>query len=175
MAAILTNSGRVALAISIMAQPIHLAWGTGLPDWDTTPSLVTKDISDLVAEVGRRACTSADYCYPDAAGTIVVPVGEDTDSDGNVTQIVDRFTVSATPTNVLYLRFNFDAFDSPSATIRETAIFVGTKTRAGLPAGQLYFAPSDVTDRGTLLMVDRFAKFDRSSAVRQAFEFVVTL
>ena len=35
--AILTNSGRVAMAQSVKAQPIHLAWGSGSAAWDTTP------------------------------------------------------------------------------------------------------------------------------------------
>nr|DAM52248.1 MAG TPA: baseplate protein [Caudoviricetes sp.] len=32
--AILTDSGRAAVANSIKAQPIHLAWGSGSVDWD---------------------------------------------------------------------------------------------------------------------------------------------
>ena len=35
--AILTNSGRVAMAMSVKAQDLHLAWGSGDAAWDTTP------------------------------------------------------------------------------------------------------------------------------------------
>lgn len=39
--AILTKSGRAAIAASIKQQPIHLAWGTGDPTWESTHT-VTK-------------------------------------------------------------------------------------------------------------------------------------
>lgn len=35
--AILTNSGRIAMTISVKTQPIHLAWGSGSAAWDTAP------------------------------------------------------------------------------------------------------------------------------------------
>lgn len=36
--AILTQSGRAAMAASIKTQPIHLAWGNGNPDWEDDKS-----------------------------------------------------------------------------------------------------------------------------------------
>lgn len=33
--ALLTQSGRTALAVSLKSQPLHLAWGTGDPSWES--------------------------------------------------------------------------------------------------------------------------------------------
>lgn len=164
--AILTQSGRVALAIAVMAQPIHLAWGAGNPAWDTVPEVEPPSASALVAEIGRHAISEAQYVIPDPQGTIVVPVAEDE---------VQRFSVSVTPTNYIFMRFNYGYGDAPDATIREVGIFVGTQLKAGLPPGQVYFEGDDITAPGTLLMLERFSKFTRSVASRQAFEFVVMI
>lgn len=143
-----------------MVRPIHLGWGSGDPAWDTTP--VPESISDsaLVNEVGRRRVSVVRFCEPDANGEIVVPTG--------------RFKESETPTKHLYMRFNFDFFDAPTASIREVAVFIGTETDPELPPGQMYFEPADIVDTGTLLVIERTDKFDRSASVRQSFEFVVT-
>ena len=158
--AILTNSGRVAMAQAIVARSIHLAWGSGDPDWDTDPVPESVNDTSLVNEVGRRLVSQAKYCTPDPAGEIIVPTG--------------RFTESLTPTRHIYLRFNFDFTDAPTASIREVAVFSGSVTDPDLPPGQMYFKPADVTDPGTLLVIERTQKFDRSPSVRQSFEFVVT-
>jgi hypothetical protein len=39
----------------------------------------------------------------------------------------------------------------------------------------VYFEGDEVTTPGTLLMLERFPKFPRSAASRQAFEFVVMI
>lgn len=158
--AVLTNSGRIAAAESVMARPIHMAWGSGNPDWDLNPVPETVDDASLVDEIGRRAASVVSYCIPDLNGEIITPTG--------------RFAASAEPTKNVYLRFNFDFNDAPSATIREIAVFVGTETQAGLPPGQMYFEPSQITDPGTLLVIERIAKIDRSASLKQSFEFVVT-
>lgn len=148
------------MAESIMARPIHLAWGGGDAAWDTDPVPETVNDEALVDEIGRRLVSQARYCSPDETGEIIVPTG--------------RFTESSTPTRHIYLRFNFDFDDAPAATIREVAVFVGTQADAGLPPGQMYFEPENVVDPGTLLVIERMQKFDRSPSVRQSFEFVIT-
>lgn len=158
--AILTNSGRVAMAEAVMQRPIHLAWGSGNAAWDTTPVPVTTSETALVNEIGRRKVTQVRYCTPDAGGEIVVPTG--------------TFTESLVPTRHLYLKFNYDFTDAPAASIREVAVFIGTTTDPGLPVGQMYFEPGDIVTPGILLVVERTPKFDRSPSVRQSFEFVVT-
>lgn len=159
--AILTTSGRTALAIAVANESIHLAWGAGDPDWDTTPEAESIAATALVSEVGRRVATQVTYCTPDAEGEIIVPNG--------------RFTVSGTPTNNLFLRFNFDFTDAPLASIREIGIFMGTTLVGGLPPGQTYFLPADLATPGILLALERIPKIIRSAAVRQAFEFVLTI
>lgn len=157
--AILTDSGRAAVAASVKSQALHMAWGSGNEAWDTAP--VPESMSDaaLVAEVGRRKVTQAMFCIPDAAGEIVVPNG--------------RFTVSEAPTKYLYMRYAFDFTDSPTAVIREVGVFVGTVAKSTVPAGQDYLLPADIESPGQLLALEHVARIDRSSSVRQQFEFVI--
>ena len=157
--AILTDSGRTAVATAILARPIHLAWGEGDVAWDVTPVPETPDISSLVAEVGRRKVTQALYCKPDPAGELVVTEG--------------RFTVSSAPTKYLYLRFAFDFDDAADKTIRELAVISGTTAKPTVPASQDYLFPDDIQDSGQLLVLERIQKLVRSPQVRQQFEFVV--
>lgn len=158
--AILTSSGRAAVAAAIKAQPLHLAWGAGDPAWDTSPIPPAIYDSMLVSEIGRRAITQSLFCYPDPGGEIVVPEG--------------RFTVSEQPTNSVYMRFNFDFTDAPASDIREFGVFLGTVVSPDVPAGQKYFTLADLVLPGQMLAVERVKKFSRSAAVRQSFEFVIT-
>lgn len=159
--AILTKSGRAAFAAALMAKPIHIAWGSGDAGWDTTPVAVTTEATALEAEIGRRQVTQQKYCTPMVGGEIIVPTGE--------------FTESITPTSFIYLRFNFDFTDAPVATIREVGVFSDSTIVAGLPAGQRYFEPSEVMTPGTLVVIERITKFDRSPSIRQSFEFVIEI
>ncbi|MGY3806826.1 hypothetical protein ACWNG8_06815 [Aeromonas veronii] len=155
----LANSGRAAVAVSIKAQPIHLAWRRGDVAWDATPSPETPTTSDLVAEVGRRRVTQSLFCTPDPTGEIVVSEG--------------RFTATIEPTNYLYLRFAFDFTDAQDETIRELGVFVGTEAKPTTPVGQDYLLPGDIEVSGTLLVYERIQKLVRGSQVRQQFEFVM--
>lgn len=159
--AILTTAGRIAMAMAIANEPIHLGWGSGDPAWDVTPE--PEDIADtaLVNEIGRRTITALEYCLPDVGGEIEVPNG--------------RFTVSPTPTNYLYMRFRFDFADASSSTIREIGIFMNTAIGSGLPPGQMYFLPEEIQDSGRLLAVERIPALIRSASVRETFEFVLTI
>ena len=159
--AILTTSGRTAMAIAIAAQPLHLAWGSGDAAWDATPVAEPVTATALVQEVGRRAVTLTQFCTPDPDGELIVPAG--------------RFAISATPTQHLYLRFNFDFTDASASLIREAGVFLGTVLETGLPIGQRYFTPAEIADPGVLLALERFPKITRSPSVRQSFEFVLTL
>lgn len=159
--AILTLSGRTAFAIAVIAQPLHLAWGSGDPAWDAVPVAEPNTATGLVAELGRRASALKEYCVEDDNGPIQVPQG--------------KFSPSVTPTNNLHLRFNFDYADAPTANIREVGVFLGTAIKAGVPSGQLYFQPSDLQSAGTLVSLQRLPKIVRSSLTRQSFDFVLTL
>lgn len=157
--AILTKSGRAAMAASIKAQAIHLAWGSGDEAWDSVPVPEPVTATALVAEVGRRRVTQAQFCTPDPQGEIRVPEG--------------RFAPSDEPTNHLFLRFLFDYLDSPDATIREIAVFIGTEVSPSVPAGQDYVTADKVASPGQLLTLERIGRINRSSTVRQQFEQVI--
>lgn len=156
--AILTNSGRIAIAKAVMEQEIHLAWGSGDPDWDDTPVAPDVTNTELVNEIGRRRVTQALYCLPDPLGELVVPEG--------------RFTQSLVPTNYIYTRFTFDFSDAPTSEIREVAVFLGTERAVGVPLGKDYLEPAEVADPGQMLEIERVPKITRSALVRQQFEFV---
>ena len=156
--AILTKSGRAAIAAAIKAQNVYMAWGSGDAAWDLNPVPAPVTATALVAEIGRRRIAQALFCLPDPLGELIVPEG--------------RFTASAEPTNFLYMRFLFDYVDAPSAIIREVAVFVGTEVSPSVPAGQDYVTPSQVIDPGQLLLLERPGRINRSTNVRQQFEFV---
>lgn len=158
--ATLVTSGRSAIAASIKSRSIFMGWGSGNAAWDNV--LVPEDVSKsaLLNPIGYRKLTESSYCVPDAQGGIVVPTG--------------RFSVTQNPTNNLYLRFTFDFGDSSAAQIRETGIFIDTVVAAGLPAGQMYFSPAQVTNPGTMLLAENIARINRTPATRESFEFVVT-
>lgn len=158
--AILTRSGRTAIAQSIKAQPLHLAWGTGNGSWTTTPPAENADATALLAEVGRRTVTQCDFVTPDNAGAIEI-IGA-----GN-------FSITVTPTNMLWTMTRFDFGDAPTAAIREIGLFVGTVVQAGLPSGQRYFTPDQITDPGTLLQLENRQVIYRIPSERKTFDMLI--
>lgn len=159
--AILTQSGRAALAAAIKAQTLHLAIGSGDPAWDTTsrpPEPV--NATALLAEIGRRTVDEVHFVTPNSQGEIVVPTG--------------RFNISATPTNHLFIRCRFDFEDAATSVVREQGLFVGTQVAAGLPAGLRYFTPAQIADPGILLVLQYSVPIVRQSSTRETFEFVTT-
>lgn len=160
MAAVLTTSGRIAIAKAIKERTAHLAWGTGDAAWGNAPPAPPISSTALLAEIGRRKATQIDYCAPAIDGPVVVPDG--------------RFEISPTPTNNLYFKFHFEFEEAVGSTIRETAIFIDTVLAGGVPAGQFYLLPADVAQPGTLLVIERRTPIIREITTRQLFEFVVT-
>jgi len=158
--AVLQEAGRIALARAVAAQPIHLAWGRGLPAWDAVPQPEPNNATTLVDEIGRRTVTQVGYAVPDADGEIELPSG-------------DRYTASAVPTRWLYIRFTFNYADAEGQTIRELGVFLGTQAAPGVPAGQRYLTPGEVAVSGELYALERLPKFTRSGDVRQVFDYVL--
>lgn len=158
--AILTISGRTAVAQALANQPLHFAWGIGKQSWDTTPEPETIGLSALEMEIGRRTVDDVGFCVADPAGEIIVPKG--------------RFRRVATPTNNLLIRVNF-SFDDAIAVIREVGVYVGTELKPGLPPGQRYFRPADIVSPGTLLAIERTTQMHLGGALRPSFEFVQTI
>lgn len=157
---ILTKSGRVVIAESIKARAVHLAWGAGDGDWTTSPPAEDADATELISEIGRRTADEVSFVLPDPDGLIVLPTG--------------TFTLSVTPTNHLYIKAKFTFSDAPSSVVRELAAFVGTVTQAGLPAGQKYFTPDQITNPGRMLHLEHFQPIYRSPAIEESFEIVIT-
>lgn len=160
MAAVLTTSGRIAIATALKTRTAHLAWGSGDASWGNTPPSPPANSSALLAEVGRRKATQVEYCAAAVNGAISVPEG--------------KFDISATPTNNLYFKFHFEFEEGVGSTIREQAIFLDTVLAAGVPTGQFYLTPAQVAQAGTLLVIERRAPIIREITTRQLFEFVVT-
>jgi hypothetical protein len=155
----LKTSGRIAIAESIMARPLHIAWGAGDGSWTTPPAPPTGQLA-LLAEVGRHTATVASFVVADAAGAIVTPTG--------------RYTLSATPTSSIYILANFEAANAPSAIIREVAVFVGSEPLTGLPIGQTYFEPAELQSAGRMLEFENVAPIYRSPVANESFAFVIT-
>lgn len=228
--AILTASGRAALAAAIKEQTLHLALGEGDPVWDTpkelnvsfdeagaielglspisavavrSPDGQTRYTLDadysvnaregvirrlpasripeggtvalqfkidhppepigqtaLLREVGRRGVDEVHFVAADPSGEIVVPTG--------------RYTLSAMPTNHLFIRVRFDFEDAATSTVREQGLFVGTTVEPSRPIGQKFFLPSEITDPGILLVLQNSVPIVRQPSTRETFEFVVT-
>lgn len=159
--AILYDDGRVVFAEAVKNLTFHLAWGSGSPDWDVEPSTPATTDKVLVHEIGRRAATVVQYVKPDPSGSIVVPSG--------------RFLPSATPTHYVHLLFQFTLADSPTAVIRECAIFANGVISSSVPSGQTYFLPADVQSPGRIVLGERFAAMHLISDYRRNFEFVISL
>lgn len=158
--AVLQDKGRTALARAIAAQSIFLAWGRGLPAWDAEPAAEPTTAAALADEIGRRQVTAVQYVQPDAAGEIELPDGT-------------RYTVSATPTKWLHVRWTFDFADAAGEDVRELGIFVGGTVVDGLPPGQRYFTAAQVATPGDLYCLEHLPKFTRNAGVRQVQEYVL--
>ena len=70
--AILTTSGRIALATAIKGSTLHLAWGSGEAEWDTTQPREPRSAIALTNEIGRRKVNLVEYCTPQGDGDIVM-------------------------------------------------------------------------------------------------------
>lgn len=156
---ILTASGRIAIAESIKARPLHVAWGPGDGAWSTPPA-ENNNATGLITELGRRLATSVAFVVPDPSGTIEIP-GE------------GFFSETLTPTNRLLVVAQFGYAEEPTAVIRQTAVFIGTEVIAGLPAGQRYFTPDQLQSPGRLLQLQNLTPVNRSAATRSRFENLI--
>ena len=121
--ATLTKCGRAAIAKAIAANPVYLAWGSGLEEWDNMgdadlPSLL--DRKSLYNEIGIRRASVVGFCEPADTGDIVVPIGMGADG---VTVETARYMQMPDPTPYLYIKAAFDFGDAANDTIREIGRF----------------------------------------------------
>ena len=99
---------------------------------------------------------------------------DDLDDNGEIITPTGRFTASAEPTNMLHINVAFDFTDGEGYTIREFGIFTGTVLNDGLPIGQEYLLPTDISDVGQLLALERVAPIFRQAMTREIENFVIT-
>jgi hypothetical protein len=158
--AILTQSGRAALAQAVKNQTMHVAWGTGDEAWDSEPIPEDTTQTALVNEVGRRVVSEVFFCEPDDQGELEAANG--------------RFTLSETPTRNLFVKVQYDFSDASGYTIRELGLFINGETDDELPPGQEYFLPNQVISPGILLLLEHEPAMIRTPAVRESFAFVIT-
>jgi hypothetical protein len=158
--AVLTKSGRAAIASSIKNQQIHLAWGEGQAAPAGQESHEDVMATGLIHEVGRRRADEVLFVEGDESGALVTPTG--------------RFKAVDYPTNNLFMRFTFDFENAANCTIRELGVFIGTITNPELPNGQWYFELNDIVDPGILLVLEHTVPLIRTAATRESFSFVIT-
>ncbi len=158
--AILTKSGREAMAKAVGKQPIFMGWGKGGPEWNKAMPSESVNATGLIDAVGYRRASEIKFCKPDQKGAIIIPSG--------------RFAVSEATTNHLYLKFVFDFDDAKGKTIQEIGVFIATKAKEGLPEGQFYFLPDQIENKGDLLLLEHRKPLHREIGVRETFEFVVS-
>lgn len=160
--AILTTAGRAGLAKAIKESVLHLAWGQGSSEWNTNEKVAEDPTQTaLFREIGRRLVDSVQYCIGDDEGDLIAPTG--------------RFSISAQPTNNLFINTKFDFEDGAGYTIREFGLFIGTEVSSECPVGQKYYLPSDITDPGVLLTLENSVPLIRLASTREEFNFVLTL
>lgn len=173
--ATVTYTGRAAIALAISRNPLYVAWGTGLPEWDEMkdedlPSVV--DWKNLQTEIGYRIASTVGFVEPDDQGGLVVPVGRK--SDDTIEEARYRQVLEATP--YLYIRVNYDFGDASNSVIREAGIYMDTKVKEGLPQGQMYFTPAEIESPGMLLCAQIMRPvITRSPAQRQSLDFVLPI
>lgn len=92
----------------------------------------------LENELGRKRASVIGYVEPDVSGDISVPSG--------------NYSISVTPTKYLLIKASFIETEAANETIREFGIFVNTTLDGGLPGGQVYFEPADVSDIGDAVL-----------------------
>lgn len=158
--AVLQQAGRIALAKAVAAQTIHIAWGRGLPAWDTDPEPEPVSATGLVDEIGRRLVTEVLFVTPDPLGDIELPSG-------------NKYSISAVPTTYLLLRATFGFTDAQGDTVREMGVFFGSQLKPEVPAGTRWVLPEQLQSPGEIYTLERRAGVPRTGATRQVEEIIL--
>lgn len=169
MAGILTRAARILLATVIKNGNLHIAFATGSAGWDAhmnegTPAAYPAydiDQTDVTAEFVRKKIVNKQFCTPDEEGEIQTDRG--------------NFSLSVTPTEHLYCKGTLEPTEYNTQVIREFGLFYGTVVDEDTEPGQLLFTPSEVTSKGTLVLVRRKVAIQRTATTRQLCEFVWTI
>lgn len=167
---VLVKQGRAVIAAAVKTRPIHLALGTGKPEWDDAPPELDTAIESLETEVGRRLLKRSQFVAPDDNGDVVVATGVNDDGETEY----QRYMISDEPTPYLHVEFQLDFSDGADHSIREAAVFVDTEINDDVPPGQRYLLPKQLKNKGRMLLADRFKVQNMSGDIRETFEYVIT-
>lgn len=166
---VMPKDGHIGIAELIKAQPLHVGWGPGDGTWDTPVPPTSINDTGLIVELGRRTATSVIYVAP----VVDEPVDEEDPAFINVPG-KGFYKTSAEPTKYLLITAQFGFGEEPTATIRQTAVFMGTQTIDGLPAGLRYFTPDQIQSRGRMLQLQNLPKpIPRDSEYRTRFVHLI--
>lgn len=80
--AVLTASGRAAVAAAIKDRPLHLAWGRGDPDWETPRTVTAAFAADDRLDLGRQPVKAVTVTSEDA--TVTFTAGTDYSVDATI-------------------------------------------------------------------------------------------
>lgn len=158
---ILVEAGHVKLAEEMFDEDFRLGWGS-LPagdGWADAPLPEDLNSTELILEVGRITSQVKEYVVPDNNGVI--------DVDGI------SWSISATPTKFVYLKFVFEQTMNSTDSIYQLGIFTNTIPTAGNEA-EAYLQPASIDDVGKLILLENQPVTFRNSATREIFEYVIT-
>lgn len=155
------DAGRIALAKSIKARTVMMAVGSGSVDWGLTPPDPDTTATALTAPLAIVRHRIKEFVRPDPAGAVM-------SSDGST------WTITATPTQYLYLSFTLGFTDGPDETLRECAIYLDPVIQVSVPNGQNYIPAASVTAFGDLLALKRFSP-DVRAGVELTIGEIITL
>lgn len=138
-----TKSGHIAVAVAMFKETFYLGLGTLPADYPNKWSIEEEPPSfdpegDLILPIGYKVETLKRYVEEREDGTI--------EADGKRWEIVDYETPN------IYLEFKLDKEDAELQTIYQTGIYIRTKIKEGLPAGKQYFLPTEIEDKGILIL-----------------------
>lgn len=154
----------IYLAFGKFPEGYENSWTTSPPNVEevTDPELISEIgilSTELLEEIGRRRVVISHYVTPDPEG--IIGIGE------------DYFSVSATPTNYLYLKFILDPSDGGSETICQLGIFVNVVPNEGIPAGQFWLAPEEIAEKGDMCLLENIAIETMSPLEKTIMECIV--
>jgi hypothetical protein len=158
---VLTDTGHLTLAETMLKKDFWLAWGT-VPieqDWTDTPLAEIIGSTELIQEVGRVKALVKEFVNIDDTGTIEV--------DGL------KWVISPIRTKYIYLKFTFDQNMNSDNSIYQLGIFTDVVPNEDNLLSE-YLQPIMMDDIGNLLLTENQPVLYRNSATRETYEFIIT-
>lgn len=158
-----TKAARIRMARLVKESgSVFLGLGAGQVGWGDNPPNTVPGATAMVAPLCYRKILVCEYAELDNVnGDIVMPNG-------------DKYKITLTPTDTLYFRGVVELDEGAAFTYREMAVFFETTTQAGLPGGQLFFTPAQVTNPGTMVLIQNRTPVLRNAETRETFHAIAT-